>query len=114
MRSVLMVTALGVAAAVPASASDRVAYQAIVAGDFVAAAARLEAERRIHPQRPELMLNLAAAYGRIGREADARTLYAEVLARPMAMMDLPSGAVVSSHDVASRGLTRLAPAIASR
>ena len=97
-----------------ANAADRVAYRAIAAGDFTTAVERLEAERRIHPQRPELMLNLAAAYARTSRPAEARALYAEVLRRPAVAMDLPNGAVASSHDLAGKGLARLAPALASR
>lgn len=91
----------------PALAADRTGYQAIAAGDFVTATKRIEAERRIFPERPELMLNLAAAYMRTGRTADARALYRTVLARPAVAMDMPDGAVLSSHEVATRGLSRL-------
>lgn len=98
----------------PALAADRTGYQAIAAGDFSAAAKRIEAERRIFPERPELMLNLAVAYARTGRSADARALYRDVLDRPAVAMDLPNGNVVSSHDVATRGLSRLTTTIATR
>ena len=81
---------------------------------FTAAAKRIEAERRIFPERPELMLNLAVAYAQTGRIADARTLYSEVLQRPVVAMDMPNGAVVSSHDVATRGLSRLTTTLATR
>jgi hypothetical protein len=114
MSRIVGAALIGALMAGSAAASDRVAYRAIAAGDFTTAVERLEAERRIHPQRPELMLNLAAAYGRTSREADARTLYAEVLRRPAVNMDLPNGSVASSHDVATRGLARIAPALASR
>ena len=102
---------LGLAAALFASsaavATDRTGYRAIAAGDFSTAVQQLEAERRIHPQRPELMLNLAAAYRRIGRSADARALYHRVLQRPVVMLDLPSGDVASSRDLANIGLARV-------
>ncbi|WP_299648719.1 tetratricopeptide repeat protein [Sphingomonas bacterium] len=102
---------LGFSAALIASsaavATDRNGYRAIAAGDFRTAVQRLEAERRIHPQRPELMLNLAAAYRRTGRSADARALYHLVLRRPVVMLDLPSGDVASSRDLANTGLARI-------
>lgn len=105
--SMTAATVIALVAATPAIAQDRTGYQAIAAGDFAGAASRLEAERRIFPHRPELMLNLAAAYARTGRVADARVLYADVLAQPAVAMDMPSGAIASSHDVATRGLARL-------
>lgn len=103
---------LGAAAAMlisggAAMAQDRTGYEAIAAGDFSRAARVLEAERRIFPQRPELMLNLAAVYRQTGRAAEARALYAAVLERPEVTMDLPSGVTRSSHALASAGLSRL-------
>jgi hypothetical protein len=93
---------------------DRTGYRAIVAGDLAAAEQRIVAERKIFPQRPELMLNLASVYYRTGRESEARALYAAVLDRPAVAMDLPSGAVVSSHDLASRALGQQPQQIATR
>lgn len=110
----LMVAVGALALTSAAAAADRVAYRAIAAGDLTAAVQKLESERRIHPQRPELMLNLAAAYHRLGRSDDAQALYRQALQRPAVSLDLPSGAVVSSHDVAARGLARMAPALAAR
>lgn len=98
----------------PSTAADRAGYRAIAAGDFATAARQIEAERRIFPQRPELMLNLAVAYARMGRSAEASTLYRQVLDRPVVAMDLPDGSVVSSHDIATRGLSRLSTEIATR
>ncbi|HEU0044405.1 tetratricopeptide repeat protein [Sphingomonas sp.] len=97
-----------------AAAADRVAYQAITAGDFAAAAQQLESERRIYPQRPELMLNLAAAYRGMGRLAEARALYSAVLSRPAVMLDRPNGDPISSRDLAVVGLERTGAALASR
>ena len=114
MRKLGLTRAAGTMLATPVLAADRTGYQAIAAGDFVTAAKRIEAERRIFPDRPELMLNLAAAYTRIGRSAEARALYDTVLERPAVAMDMPSGAVVSSHDVAARGLARLPMRVATR
>jgi thioredoxin-like negative regulator of GroEL len=97
-----------------AQAEERVGYGAIAAGNWTAAVKRLEAERRVSPERPAVLLNLAAAYRRTGREAEARALYAAVLEQPAVLMDLPSGATASSHALASRGAATLTPTIAAR
>ncbi len=117
-KSVLFVLAtLGAttpALAAPSSTVDRTGYTAIAAGDLSTAEQRIVAERKIYPQRPELMLNLASVYHRTGRESEARALYAAVLAHPAVAMDLPSGAIVSSHDLASRAMNRQLQQIATR
>lgn len=114
MRVIVAAMLAGACLTTPALAADRTGYQAIAAGDFTTAAKRIEAERRIFPERPELMLNLAVAYAQTGRVADARALYRNVLAEPAVAMDMPDGAVLSSHDVATRGLSRLTTTIATR
>ena len=117
-KTVLFVLAtLGAATpalAAPSATVDRTGYRAIAAGDLAAAEQRIVAERRIFPQRPELMLNLASVYARTGRDSEARELYAAVLARPPVALDLPSGAVASSHDLANLALRRQAQQIATR
>jgi len=102
------------ALAASASTTDRTGYTAIAAGDLAMAEQRIVAERKVFPQRPELMLNLASVYHRTGRDSEARALYAAVLERPAVAMDLPSGAVVSSHELASRALARQTRQIATR
>jgi Flp pilus assembly protein TadD len=98
-----------------AMAAERTGYTAIAAGALDKAQTLLEAEQRANPGRPEVMLNLAAVYQRSGRPEAARSLYAGVLAEKSVAMDMPSGAVVSSHVVAERGLAKLGPAqIATR
>ncbi len=118
MRKTVLFVLATLGAATPAfadqSATDRTGYTAIAAGDLSTAEQRIVAERKIFPQRPELMLNLASVYHRTGRESEARALYAAVLDRPAVAMDLPSGAVVSSHDLAGRALGRQAQQIATR
>ena len=99
------VAALLVAA--PAIAGERTAVQAIQQGDLRGAERTLVAERRIFPERATLMLNLAVVYARTARPDAARVLYDDVLARPAVPMDMPSGAVVSSHQVAQLGLRQL-------
>lgn len=103
----MTILACSAALATPALAQDRTGYQAIAAGDYASAAKQIEAERRIFPDRPELMLNLAALYGRAGRTVEARALYGAVMERPKVAMDMPDGTVRSSHDVAARGLAKL-------
>ncbi|WP_375428274.1 tetratricopeptide repeat protein [uncultured Sphingomonas sp.] len=104
------------ALAAPIHAKDRTGYQAIAAGDLAAAERILVAERRIFPSRPELLLNLAAIYGRTGRTAEASTLYARVLKLPATMLDLPSGREASSHALATVALAAVQRnlAVASR
>ncbi|WP_380779071.1 tetratricopeptide repeat protein [Sphingomonas sp. R86520] len=119
MRKTVLFVLATLGAATPALANpsasvDRTGYRAIAAGDLSTAERRIVAERRIFPQRPELMLNLASVYHRTGREPEARALYAAVLDRPAVAMDLPSGAVISSHDLANRALGQRAPQIATR
>jgi len=109
----LIVLALAGAAA-PALAADETGYQAIAAGNLAAAERGILAEQKVYGNRPELMLNLAAVYRRTGREADARALYQRVLQRREVAMDMPSGAVVSSHELARRGLGTGAVQIATR
>ena len=104
------------ALAAPVHAKDRTGYQAIAAGDLARAERTLVAERRIFPDRPELMLNLAAVYLRTGRVAEANALYSKVLARPATEMDLPSGRAATSHRIATVALASLPTniAVASR
>jgi Flp pilus assembly protein TadD len=115
MRKVMLaVAATMVVGAGSAVAQERTGYQAIAAGDLSAAEATIERERAIFPQRPELMLNLAAVYARTGRTAEARALYTDVLQREGVDLELGDGSAVSSHLVAKRGLARLDTAIAAR
>lgn len=114
--SVLLVAAAGMAA--PAMAQDswpqRTGFQDIVAGNYGAAERTLLQERRASPDSPELMLNLAAVYAKTGRNADARSLYDAVLQEKPIAMDMPSGAILSSHTVARSGLRHLTQTIAAR
>jgi len=104
---VMLSTMAATLACAGATAQERTGYQQIAAGDFAGARSALEAESRTYPRRPDLMLNLAAVDVRSGRLTEARDLYRSVLARPDTGMDLPNGAVASSHDLARTGLLRL-------
>ena len=101
---VLAAAVAGAASATPVMAQDRTWHRAITAQEYGKAERRLVAERRFHPERPDLMLNLAAVYLRTGRAMQARALYDEVLAAAPVAMDMPSGRVLSSHAVASVAL----------
>jgi Flp pilus assembly protein TadD len=116
MHNKLMIPAIVLATmmAAPAMAKDRVGYQAIAAGSMADAERTIQAERAIFPERPELMLNLAAVYARTGRDAQARALYGEVLGREPVAMDLADGSVQSSHTLAQKGLSRLVTTMATR
>jgi Flp pilus assembly protein TadD len=107
--------ALAMACATPALAKDRNGYRAIAAGDLPKAERRLQAERRIFPDKPELLLNLAYVYARTGRTSEARALYTRALDVPAVELDMPSGAELTSHQLAERGLMLLdSPAMAAR
>ncbi|MGE7206626.1 tetratricopeptide repeat protein [Sphingomonas sp. NPDC019816] len=114
--SMLLVAAAGMAA--PAMAQDgwpqRTGYQEIASGNLAAAERTLLAERRTNPESPELMLNLAAVYAQTGRASEARALYGAVLNEKAIAMDMPSGAILSSHTVAQTGLRQLTQVMASR
>lgn len=116
MHNKLMIPAIVLATmvAAPVMAKDRVGYQAIAAGSMADAERTIQAERAIFPERPELMLNLAAVYARTGRDAQARALYGEVLDREPVAMDLADGSVQSSHALAQKGLSRLVTTMATR
>jgi len=94
-------------ATVPAAAQDRTGYKAISAGDYAKAERVLVRERRIHPDRPALMLNLANVYRHQGRTAEARALYQRVLAEPDQLMDVTPERTASSHALAALGLQAL-------
>lgn len=119
MRAHLVATASAaafLAPATPLQAQEYTGHRAIAAKDYDGAERRLVAQRRARPDQPELMLNLGAVYAKTGRAAQARDLYAEVLRRPSAAMDLPSGRVASSHELATAALASLdrPPAFAAR
>lgn len=115
MRGTMILGVIASLVTVPAMAGERTGFASIRAGDLSNAERTLVAERRIYPNRPELMLNLAAVYQRTGRSMAAASLYRDVLAQPAVTMDMPSGAIRSSHQVADQALLTLAPtAIATR
>lgn len=112
MRNLATAAFVAILVASPALAgsgtrSDRTGYQAIAAGDMALAERKLIAERRIFPQRPELMLNLATVYARTGRPAEARALYDATLSAPAVDLEIADGHVATSHEVARAGQAML-------
>jgi predicted Zn-dependent protease len=104
-RTYLALAAVALLAA-PGYAKDRTGFQAIEAGDLAKAERRIERERKIFPDRPALLINLAAIYRQTGRAGEAQALYRRVLERPAVEMELADGAAASSHDLARAGLAR--------
>lgn len=112
MNKVTAVTLVATLAAAPIAApaqtrTDPIAGGAIARGDLATAERRLLAERRIFPDRPEILLNLAAVYARTGRGPEARALYEAVLAEQPVLLDLSRGSSATSHAIAEAGLGRL-------
>lgn len=89
-------------------------YDRISAGKLQQAEIALLSARTEHPQAPEIALNLAVVYVMTGRAQLAVPLYAEVLAEKAVLMDMPSGAIVSSHDVARKGASKVSAQYAAR
>ncbi|MFD1787247.1 tetratricopeptide repeat protein [Sphingomonas floccifaciens] len=96
--------------ATPAMAQDgavRVAHAAIVGGDYSKAERVLLAERQIYPGSAEVLVNLAAVYTATGRPMQAATLYRQLLDREAVLLDRNDASVVSSHQIAQAGLSRI-------
>ena len=113
MRSALVGLALAIPmafAAAPAQSQDgdQVASVAISRGAYADAEKALLKELRIHPDRPELLLNLAAVYANTGRPDEARALYRQVLSQEDVLMDLGPDRTASAHAIARTGLKRIA------
>ncbi|MET0308011.1 MAG: tetratricopeptide repeat protein [Sphingomonas sp.] len=95
--------------AIPAQAQEdrAVASADIFNGAYTRAEQKLLAQLRVHPNRPELLLNLAAVYVQTGRDAEARALYSQVLAQADVLMDISAQRTVGSHVIAQNGLKRI-------
>jgi Tfp pilus assembly protein PilF len=104
----VLLAAAPLIAALPAQAQDSaVASTQIAQGDYSQAETKLLGELRVHPGRPELLLNLAAVYAKTGRAGEARALYTKVLATDDVLMDVSVDRTAGSHALAQRGLRRL-------
>ena len=106
-RLALSAAALPLMLAAPAALAQDRATTAIASRDFATAESLLQNKLRKNPGQPELLLNLAAVYIGTGREAEARSLYAEVLRQREVLMDVSQTRSLGSHAVAMNGLKRL-------
>jgi len=86
---------------------DRYAHAAIERGDYAAAERQLNREARVSPNRPEVLLNLAAVYAMTQRPDEARALYERVLAGDDVQMAQNADRVAGSHRIAQVGLAQL-------
>lgn len=109
MRMLVAAMVFVIGAGVPtlACAQDHTGYRQIATGDYGRAERTLAAELRAFPERPELMLNLAAVYRRTDRTVQARAMYDAVLTQPNILMDLSAETTAWSHELAQRGLRQL-------
>lgn len=113
MRNVVtlhLVAALAAVSAAPAMAQERqdpYAQALIAQGDYDTAERHLMAEARIYPNKPEVLLNLAAVMARTNRPDRAAQLYARVLAGKDMEMRLADDRVVMAHQIATTGMARL-------
>ena len=66
----------------------------------------LEAVSQVSPRDGGVAIELAAAYQRAGRTADANTAFRRALTLDNAMLETPTGDAVWSHQVARQALAR--------
>ena len=102
------VTGLGISAPASAQAGAvRTAHSAYTQGDFARAEHVLKAEQRVFPNRPEVLVNLAAVYARTGRMQQAAALYRQILDGKDIALDVSADRTASSHAIARSGLQRV-------
>ncbi|TKD50510.1 tetratricopeptide repeat protein [Sphingomonas baiyangensis] len=87
--------------------SDPYGHDAIEAGEFSEAEAALRAQLALEPDKPELLINLAAIYARTNRINEAQAMYARVMATDDVSLLLRPGHALGSHAIAERGLAKL-------
>jgi Flp pilus assembly protein TadD len=96
--------ACGLSAAQAQQPVDNYQSVALVAGHSARALPTLERNQRIDSSDECTLINLAVAYNRQGRSADARALYSRVLELENVQVDVANGAAMWSHDIARAGL----------
>jgi Tfp pilus assembly protein PilF len=74
--------------------------------DPAAAVRTLETVSQLSPTDGGVAIELAAAYQRAGRTADANTALRRALTLDNAMLETPTGDAIWSHQVAKRALAR--------
>jgi Tfp pilus assembly protein PilF len=109
-RTSFFVCLAAAATAAPAVAqlrADPYAHAAIARADFDQAERKLRAAQRVFPDKPEVLLNLAAVLARTGRSDSARALYRRVLANDDVSLLRADRSTVDAHDLARAGLAKL-------
>lgn len=89
-------------------------FATVIAAPAIAAPARdpaaalrsMEQVSRLAPDDGGVAIELAAAYQRAGRTADANTAFRRVLTLDNAMLETPTGDAVWSHQIAKQALAR--------
>lgn len=110
--SVGMITAPAVAAR--SDDSVRQVADALLAGDYVGAEARI-AQLGMDKSDPVMLINLGNAYAGMGRKADAQIAYNAALNSAEEIdLDMADGSVRSSREVAQVALDRLGTRYAGR
>ena len=134
MRTVHLVLALSAAClAIPAAAQSTgpqtsnpaageigyargtLGFDAIVAGDLRTAESQIENARTVAANDPARLLNLGYIHMRTGRTQSAQRLFETVRdQREGVTLQLATGEVIDSRDVARRALARMNPVFANR
>jgi Tfp pilus assembly protein PilF len=92
-----------------------VAYGTLARGDTVAAIERLERHPGVAANDPSRLINLGAAYARIGHYAKSVQMYRAAMDSDIRYeVELPGGRFEDSRAVAKAGLERINMAMASR
>jgi Tfp pilus assembly protein PilF len=88
----------------------QVAYEALASGDTEGAVADLEARRPGDPEDPALLINLGAAYARLGEVDRAEAAFqAAIDSKTRYRLELEDGRWLDSRRVARMALTSLGP-----
>lgn len=104
--AILVAAGLGLGLPVPGHAQSFSGAEQIAGGDLAAAEREIGEQRRVFPNDPDLLINLAHIYARTDRLAEARRLYRVVLDRPDEDLVLADGRSAPAHALASEGLRR--------
>jgi Flp pilus assembly protein TadD len=108
-KAIIVAAMLGLPA-VSAAAQDRndpYAHNAIEAGDYTEAESSLRAQLALEPNKPEVLINLAAIYARTNRLDAAQALYQRALSAQDVSLLLKPDVALNSHAIAQRGLRKL-------
>jgi Flp pilus assembly protein TadD len=96
MKTKMMLALLAATLATPLAAAP--------SPDYAAAVRSQEAAARLQPNDGGTAIELAAAYLRAGRVADAHNSYRRALTLDNQMLETPTGDAIWSHQVARRAL----------